>query len=114
MRGLFLWEIIGINHGIRPSRQSTAACGAGCHRRVRSSKTTAYVSFATLSTQRMTSLPDRMTVIAIRQPGGPEVLVPEPRPVPDPAAGEILVKVGAAGVNRPDAMQRMGLYPPPP
>ncbi len=62
----------------------------------------------------MTTLPDRMTVIAIRQPGGPEVLVPESRPVPDPAAGEILVKIGAAGVNRPDVMQRMGLYPPPP
>jgi putative PIG3 family NAD(P)H quinone oxidoreductase len=62
----------------------------------------------------MTTLPDRMTVIAIRQPGSPEVLVPESRPVPEPAAGEILVKVSAAGVNRPDAMQRMGLYPPPP
>jgi NADPH:quinone reductase len=62
----------------------------------------------------MTTLPDRMTVIAIRQPGGPEVLTPETRPVPTPAAGEILVKVAAAGVNRPDVMQRMGLYPPPP
>ena len=61
----------------------------------------------------MTALPDRMTVIAIRQPGGPEVLTPEPRPVPQPAAGEILVKIAAAGVNRPDVMQRMGLYPPP-
>ena len=55
-----------------------------------------------------------MTVIAIRQPGGPEVLTPEPRPVPKPGAGEILIKVAAAGVNRPDVMQRMGLYPPPP
>jgi NADPH2:quinone reductase len=62
----------------------------------------------------MTTLPDRMTVIAIRSPGGPDVLVPEPRPTPTPAAGEILVKVAAAGVNRPDVMQRMGLYPPPP
>jgi NADPH2:quinone reductase len=61
----------------------------------------------------MTALPDRMTVIAIRQPGGPEVLTPESRPPPQPAAGEILVKIVAAGVNRPDVMQRMGLYPPP-
>jgi NADPH:quinone reductase len=62
----------------------------------------------------MTALPDRMTVVATRQFGGPEVLTPESRPVPKPAAGEILVKVSAAGVNRPDVMQRMGLYPPPP
>ena len=58
-------------------------------------------------------LPERMTVVAIREPGGPEVLTPELRPVPQPAAGEILVKVAAAGVNRPDIMQRLGLYPPP-
>ncbi len=62
----------------------------------------------------MITVPDRMTVIAIRAPGGPDVLTAEPRPVPKPAAGEILVKVTAAGVNRPDVMQRMGLYPPPP
>ena len=61
----------------------------------------------------MTELPTRMTAIAIRAPGGPEVLVPEERPVPLPGAGEILVKVAAAGVNRPDVMQRQGLYPPP-
>jgi NADPH2:quinone reductase len=54
-----------------------------------------------------------MTVITIRAPGGPEVLVPEQRPVPRPDAGEVLVKVAAAGVNRPDVMQRQGLYPPP-
>ena len=62
----------------------------------------------------MASLPARMSAIAIRAPGGPEVLVPEERPVPTPGAGEILVKVAAAGVNRPDVMQRKGLYPPPP
>ena len=62
----------------------------------------------------MTALPERMTVIAIREPGGPQVLTPEPRPVPKPGAGEVLIKVAAAGVNRPDVMQRMGLYPPPP
>jgi NADPH2:quinone reductase len=55
-----------------------------------------------------------MTAIAIRAPGGPEVLVPEERPVAAPGEGEILVKVTAAGVNRPDVMQRQGLYPPPP
>ena len=62
----------------------------------------------------MAELPTRMTVIGIKAPGGPEVLVPEQRPVPTPAEGEILVKVAAAGVNRPDVMQRQGLYPPPP
>ena len=54
-----------------------------------------------------------MTVIAIRAPGGPEMLVPVERPVPQPSQGEILVAVAAAGVNRPDVMQRKGLYPPP-
>jgi NADPH2:quinone reductase len=62
----------------------------------------------------MTSLPTRMTAIGIKAPGGPEMLVPEQRAVPVPGAGEILVKVAAAGVNRPDVMQRQGLYPPPP
>ena len=62
----------------------------------------------------MTALPDRMTVIAIREPGGPEMLTAETRPVPRPETYEILIKVAAAGVNRPDVMQRMGLYPPPP
>jgi NADPH2:quinone reductase len=57
--------------------------------------------------------PARMTAIAIRAPGEPEMLVPEERPTPSPASGEILVKVAAAGVNRPDVMQRMGQYPPP-
>jgi len=55
-----------------------------------------------------------MTAIAISAPGGPEVLVPEERDVPKPGASEILVKVAAAGVNRPDVMQRKGQYPPPP
>jgi NADPH2:quinone reductase len=61
----------------------------------------------------MNPFPSRMTAIAISTPGGPEVLVPEERPVPQPGPGEILVKVAAAGVNRPDVMQRQGLYPPP-
>jgi NADPH2:quinone reductase len=55
-----------------------------------------------------------MTVIGIKAPGGPDVLVPEERPVPKPGEGEILIRVRAAGVNRPDVMQRKGLYPPPP
>jgi putative PIG3 family NAD(P)H quinone oxidoreductase len=55
-----------------------------------------------------------MTVIEIREPGEPEVLVPAVRPRPAPGAGEVLVKVAAAGVNRPDVMQRRGMYPPPP
>jgi len=55
-----------------------------------------------------------VTVIEIREPGGPEVLVPAERPRPTPGAREVLIKVEAAGVNRPDVMQRRGLYPPPP
>jgi len=55
-----------------------------------------------------------MTVIGISQPGGPEVLKPETRAVPQPGPGELLVKVRAAGVNRPDVAQRSGSYPPPP
>ena len=62
----------------------------------------------------MNKLPSRMTAIAIKAPGGPEVLVPEERAVPTPAATEVLVRVRAAGVNRPDVMQRKGQYPPPP
>jgi len=62
----------------------------------------------------MTSIPTSMTAIGITSPGGPEVLAPEERPVPQPGEGEILVKVAAAGVNRPDVAQRQGLYPPPP
>jgi NADPH:quinone reductase len=61
----------------------------------------------------MPTLPTEMTAIAIRAPGGPEVLVPERRPLPRLVDGEVLVKVKAAGVNRPDVMQRQGLYPPP-
>ena len=61
----------------------------------------------------MSTLPSRMIVIAIRAPGGPEMLVPQERPVPTPGPGEILVKVAAAGVNRPDVRQRQGTYPPP-
>lgn len=54
-----------------------------------------------------------MRVIEIQSPGGPEVLVPAWREVPVPRPGEVLIEVAAAGVNRPDVMQRMGLYDPP-
>src|SRR6202045_4822170 len=62
----------------------------------------------------MEKLPAQMTVVGISKPGGPEVLVPETRAVPAPGPGEILVKVLAAGVNRPDVAQRSGVSPPPP
>lgn len=62
----------------------------------------------------MTSLPDTMTAIGFEAPGGPEVLKPQTRPVPKPGAGEILVAVAAAGINRPDVLQRLGGYNPPP
>jgi len=62
----------------------------------------------------VTSVPESMTAIAIREPGGPEMLVPETRAVPRPGPGELLIRVAAAGVNRPDVLQRMGFYPPPP
>jgi NADPH:quinone reductase len=55
-----------------------------------------------------------MLAIEIQHPGGPEVLAPASHPVPKPGPGEILIKVAAAGVNRPDILQRRGLYPPPP
>jgi NADPH:quinone reductase len=55
-----------------------------------------------------------MQAIEIKQPGGPEVLVPTVRPAPEPRAGELLIAVSASGVNRPDVLQRKGLYPMPP
>src|SRR6187549_3910408 len=62
----------------------------------------------------MAAIPSQMTAIGIKGAGGPHMLAPQQRPLPQPGTGEILVKVAAAGVNRPDVMQRMGLYPPPP
>jgi NADPH:quinone reductase len=55
-----------------------------------------------------------MTAVEIREPGPPQVLRAVQRPVPAPAAGEVLIRVAAAGVNRPDVLQRKGAYPPPP
>jgi NADPH2:quinone reductase len=60
------------------------------------------------------TVPETMRAIDPEKPGGPEVLVLVERPVPRPAEGEVLIKVAAAGVNRPEVMQRMGMYPPPP
>jgi NADPH:quinone reductase len=60
------------------------------------------------------SIPKEMAVVEIAAPGGPEQLKPAIRPVPEPGAGEVLVRVAASGVNRPDVMQRQGRYPPPP
>jgi putative PIG3 family NAD(P)H quinone oxidoreductase len=60
------------------------------------------------------AIPATMTAIEIREPGGPEALTPTTRPVPEPGAGEVLVRLAAAGVNRPDVLQRQGGYPPPP
>jgi NADPH2:quinone reductase len=60
------------------------------------------------------SLPEDMAAVEITEPGPPDVLSVARRPVPTPASGEVLIEVAAAGVNRPDCLQRLGLYPPPP
>ncbi len=60
------------------------------------------------------TLPETMTFIEVAQPGGPEMLRPATGPVPTPRPGEVLIRVEAAGVNRPDVQQRKGAYPPPP
>ena len=62
----------------------------------------------------MTALPSDMLAIEISRPGGPEVLQPTRRPLPTLSDGDVLIAVEAAGVNRPDALQRQGGYPPPP
>lgn len=61
-----------------------------------------------------TPIPETMACIEITEPGGPDVLKPATRPVPEPDAGEVLIAVRAAGVNRPDCIQREGNYAPPP
>jgi len=62
----------------------------------------------------MTNLPQLMTAVVIDGKGGPEVLVAKEVAVPEPGEGQVLIKVAAAGVNRPDVQQRLGAYPPPP
>ncbi|MEO1026271.1 MAG: NAD(P)H-quinone oxidoreductase, partial [Pseudomonadota bacterium] len=61
----------------------------------------------------MTSLPETMRAVVMREPGGPDVLEIGERPVPGVRDGEVLIKVTAAGVNGPDLVQRRGHYPPP-
>ena len=60
------------------------------------------------------NLPDSQTSIEITHPGGPEVLKPNSRAVPQPGDNQLLIQVAAAGINRPDVFQRLGFYPPPP
>lgn len=60
------------------------------------------------------NIPATQTVIEIKEPGEPEVLVPAIRPVPEPKAGEVLIRIAGAGINRADCLQRMGRYPMPP
>src|SRR4029077_9477860 len=71
----------------------------------------------TMSTQPQSNaaamIPATMTAVEIREPGAPQVLRAVQRPVPEPGAGEVLIRVAAAGINRPDVLQRKGLYPPP-
>ena len=66
-----------------------------------------------VSGNRAETIPDAMQAIVISEPGGPQVLQLGDQAVPSPAAGEVLVRVSAAGVNRPDCLQRAGFYPPP-
>jgi NADPH2:quinone reductase len=61
----------------------------------------------------LANIPPTQTVIEIKQPGGPEMLVPGTRPVPEPKSGEILIRIASAGINRADCLQRMGRYPMP-
>lgn len=69
---------------------------------------------ANMGAYLVSNIPEFMRAIDPEAPGGPEVLVITERPVPVPGEGEVLVRVAAAGVNRPEVMQRKGLYPPPP
>src|SRR5206468_8318002 len=91
------------------SSEKTRIRSPGCHTRVRR-----LCRRERIRGHAMPTIPARMTAIAIREPGPPEVLVPEMRVTPAPQQGQVLVKVAAAGVNRPDVMQREGKYPPPP
>lgn len=61
----------------------------------------------------MTAIPPTMTAIVIKEKGGPEVLIPDTIETPKPGPGQVLIRVAAAGINRPDVMQRQGTYPAP-
>jgi NADPH2:quinone reductase len=72
-------------------------------------------AFGTIErTAVLANIPATQTVIEIKAPGGPEMLVPAIRPVPEPKPGEVLIRIAGAGVNRADCLQRMGRYPMPP
>src|SRR5262245_4179877 len=112
MRDLFLGFVVIINRRhLRLLPQKSSRRWHGCH--IAEPRLNRGIHHAN-NEDTMAALPSQMTAIGIKAAGAPDMLVPEQRPVPTPGAGEILVKVAAAGVNRPDVMQRMGLYPPPP
>src|SRR5262249_38740152 len=97
------------------SRASTSLGRHGCkQRRGWPGQTRPSGISADGSRAAMTSVPERMRHIAMEAPGGPEMLRLATGPMPHPAAGEGLIRVAAAGVNRPDILQRTGNYPPPP
>ena len=70
-------------------------------------------AFAGMTNNEGLMLPETMTVIEAKEAGGPEVLAPAMRPLPKPGQGDVLIEVAAAGINRPDVLQRQGLYPAP-
>jgi NADPH2:quinone reductase len=72
------------------------------------------IKFLVSNEDAMTNLPETMNCVEVKEPGGPEALVPAIRPVPEAGEGEVLIKVAAAGINGPDIYQRKGLYPPRP
>lgn len=67
-----------------------------------------------MSSTALTQLPVTMRAVGVEEPGGVDQLQLIELPVPSPKPGEVLIQVKAAGVNRPDVLQRLGLYPPPP
>ncbi|MGH3850339.1 MAG: alcohol dehydrogenase catalytic domain-containing protein, partial [Pseudonocardiaceae bacterium] len=72
------------------------------------------ICYADANNRRVRELAQTMNAIEIARPGGPEVLKPVTRPLPELRSGEVLIKVAAAGINGPDLFQRRGAYPPPP
>ncbi len=92
-------------------RSATAAAGAN---NTAAAEEPLYCRRSPVTGNSVVVLPQRMRAVAIREPGPPQVLTLVQRERPEPAAGEVLIRVAAAGVNRPDCLQRRGLYPPPP
>jgi NADPH2:quinone reductase len=98
---LLAWQF---THGttVRVLARERAICHTGCNQDLRMG-----------GPPVLANIPATQTVIEISKPGGPEVLVPATRPVPEPKAGEVLIRIAAGGVNRADCLQRMGRYPMP-